>query len=67
MMKEFLFIITIWGFNGTEWVYVGNQYVNKNPLSLGQCEMLIDKANWKSWEENEYYKIQFDCVKQDSN
>ena len=26
-------IMSLWGYDGTEWVYVGNQYVNQEPMT----------------------------------
>ena len=26
-----------------------------------QCEVIVSKANWEKYEENEYYGLQFDC------
>ena len=28
-MKTFVVVVSIWGNNGTDWVYTGNQYVMK--------------------------------------
>ncbi len=60
-MKEFLLVISMWGFNGTEWEYIGNQYVNQNLMTKSQCEALIEEGQWKSFHSNEYYDIQFNC------
>mgnify|MGYP003315022330 CR=1 FL=1 len=60
-MKTFVLVISMWGFNGSEWVYMGNQFVNNNPMSKSQCEALIVDDQWTRHIENEYYDIQFDC------
>tara|TARA_B100000941_G_scaffold251553_1_gene198285 strand:- start:973 stop:1197 length:225 start_codon:yes stop_codon:yes gene_type:complete len=65
-MKEFLLVLSMWGNTGTEWVYMGNQYVNNNLMTMQQCEFLISEDQWTKWTENEYYKIQFDCFHKDA-
>ena len=55
----------MWGSNGSEWVYMGNQYVMKELFTLKQCEQIISSDNWKKHETNEYYKIQLDCKKKE--
>tara|TARA_R100001082_G_C4360452_1_gene159076 strand:+ start:384 stop:581 length:198 start_codon:yes stop_codon:yes gene_type:complete len=62
-MKIFLVVISMWGSNGSEWVYMGNQYVMKELFTLKQCEKIISSDNWKKHETNEYYKIQLECKK----
>jgi len=64
-MKTFVLVISMWGFNGSEWVYMGNQFVNNNPMSKSQCEALIADDQWTRHIENEYYSIQFDCFEVD--
>ena len=56
-------VITMWGqtANG-QWEYIGNQYVNQNPMTLVECSDVIAPKNWKSFETNGYYKIQLACV-----
>lgn len=53
----------MWGSNGSEWVYMGNQYVMKELFTLKQCKEIINPDNWKNHETNRYYKIQLDCKK----
>ena len=65
-MKTFLVVISMWGFNGTEWVYIGNQYVMQEPFTLRQCKKIIDSNIWKSFIKNKNYKIQLDCIHKDS-
>ena len=64
-MKEFLLVISMWGFNGVEWEYIGNQYVNQNPMTKRQCEALIAEGQWKGFHSNAYYDIQFNCFHKD--
>lgn len=63
-MREFILVISMWGFNGMEWEYIGNQYVNQNMMTKSQCEALIADGQWESFRTNEFYDIQFDCFKQ---
>lgn len=65
MAKEFLLVISMWGNTGTEWVYIGNQYVNNNLMTKSQCESIIDDSQWSKNRTNEYYDIQFDCFHKD--
>ena len=53
-MKEFLLVLSMWGNTGTEWVYMGNQYVNNNLMTIEQCDFLISEDQWTKWTENEY-------------
>tara|TARA_Y100001938_G_C8043076_1_gene407287 strand:- start:593 stop:808 length:216 start_codon:yes stop_codon:yes gene_type:complete len=62
-MDIFVLVITIWGNNGTDWVYVGNQYVMKEQFTLEQCQMIARDSNWREFKTNPYYDIQFDCFK----
>ena len=40
----YVLIISLWGYTGTEWVYVGNQIVYQEPMTKEQCEVMAD--NW---------------------
>jgi len=60
-MKEFIFVITMWGISGdgTE-NYIG-QIAMQQPFSETQCEKLMDESMWKSTYENEYYFMRGHC------
>ena len=58
-MKTFLIIMSLWGYDGTEWVYVGNQYVNQEPMTKEEC--LQETNNWIKYEDNEYYRLSIEC------
>ena len=58
-MKTFLLIMSLWGYDGTEWVYVGNQYVNQEPMTKEEC--LQEANNWVKYEDNEYYRLSIEC------
>ena len=60
-MKTFLLIMSLWGYDGTEWVYVGNQYVNQEPMTKEECLQKIN--NWVKYENNEYYRLSIECKK----
>ena len=49
-MDIFVLVITIWGNNGTDWVYVGNQYVMKEQFTLEQCQMIARDSNWREFK-----------------
>ena len=65
-MKEFLLVISMWGYDGAQWIYKGNQYVMKELLTQRQCERIIERNNWDIHAENSNYKIQFDCFHKDA-
>ena len=64
-MKTFVVVISIWGNNGTDWVYTGNQYVMNELFTKEQCEQIISESNWNDFRENPYYDLQFDCFNED--
>ena len=64
-MKEFLLVISMWGHNGAEWEYIGNQFINQNLMTQRQCNKLIAEGQWESHSTNEYYDIQFHCFHKD--
>lgn len=66
MMKIYLLLISVWGYNGTQWEYTGNQYVMKEYFTFEECQKLINEDNWKRHENNLFYTMQFDCVLEDS-
>ena len=65
MMKVFVVVISMWGNNGTDWEYIGNQYIMQETFTQEQCTKIID--NWRSHKENEYYRLQFDCFHKDAH
>tara|TARA_Y100001937_G_scaffold81139_1_gene109761 strand:+ start:252 stop:458 length:207 start_codon:yes stop_codon:yes gene_type:complete len=60
-MKAFVLVVSIWGNNGTDWVYTGNQYVMQEMFTKEQCMSMADSSNWNKFRNNPYYDIQFDC------
>ena len=63
-MEVFVLVVSIWGNNGTDWVYTGNQYVMKELFTEEQCQIIADSSNWNKIKENQYYDLQFDCFNQ---
>ena len=55
----FVLVISIWGFDGDEWLYVGNQIVLNQDMTEQQCHEMAD--NWSWWETNEYYRFSIEC------
>tara|TARA_R100001509_G_scaffold27319_1_gene14274 strand:- start:379 stop:594 length:216 start_codon:yes stop_codon:yes gene_type:complete len=60
-MDIFVLVISLWGNNGTDWVYVGNQYVMKEQFTLEQCQEIAKESTWRKFKTNQYYDLQFDC------
>ena len=54
-MKEFLLVVSMWGNTGTEWQYMGNQYIMQQLFTKEQCEIIASKKNWKQVVKNKYY------------
>tara|TARA_B100000700_G_C14293609_1_gene511568 strand:+ start:179 stop:379 length:201 start_codon:yes stop_codon:yes gene_type:complete len=65
-MKTFVVVVSIWGNNGTDWVYTGNQYVMNELFTKEQCEQIVDSSNWNKFRQNQYYDLQFDCFNEDN-
>ena len=59
-MKVFVLVISIWGNNGTDWVYTGNQYVSQEMYTQEEC-LNSNTSNWNKFRNNPYYDIQLDC------
>ena len=60
MIKLFVLVVSLWGYNGTEWVYVGNQMVLNNTISKEECETMANK--WSKYELNKYYRFSIECI-----
>ena len=59
MTTLYMLIISLWGFTGSEWVYVGNQIVYQEPLTKQECEVMAE--SWTKFELNEYYRMSMEC------
>ena len=62
MTKLFVLVIILWGFNGNEWVYVGNQIAFKEPVEKEVCLVMAD--NWSKHEMNQYFRFSIECIEQ---
>ena len=61
MVTLFVLVISLWGYTGTDWVYVGNQMVLNHPMTKEECEVI--KNNWTKHEINEFYRFSIECIK----
>jgi len=61
----YVLVISMWGNTGQDWQYIGNQIVLQQPMTLEQCEYLIDDTMWQAFYNNEYYKLMADCYPED--
>jgi len=60
MTKVFLLVVSLWGYNGSAWVYTGNQMVMNKPMPKEQCEEIV--SSWKKFEMNKYFRFSIECV-----
>lgn len=58
----FVLVFSIWGYNGADWQYIGNQYIYDTPMTLEQCQFIAHQSNWSKHETNEYYRMSVECV-----
>lgn len=61
-METFLVLLSMWGHNGLDWEYIGNQYVFNTPMTEVECTNIVKDTAWSKWESNEFYRIQIECV-----
>jgi len=59
MTDLFVLVISMWGFTGEEWVYIGNQIVLNTPMTEEVC-LLLSK-DWSWHETNEFYRFSVEC------
>jgi len=60
--KIFVLVVSMWGNNGTEWEYIGNQSVLNQDMTQQQCEYMADEEKtWTVHNTNKYYRIQMQC------
>tara|TARA_R100000654_G_scaffold69169_1_gene98590 strand:+ start:2008 stop:2217 length:210 start_codon:yes stop_codon:yes gene_type:complete len=60
MTKVFVLVISLWGFNGSAWVYTGNQLVLQEPMGKEKCEELGRK--FTKFEMNKYFTFKVQCI-----
>jgi hypothetical protein len=61
----FIMVISMWGFNGNDWEYIGNQISLQQPMTQAQCEYLIDEDMWQVSYQNHYYRLMAHCFPAD--
>jgi len=59
MTQLFVLVISLWGFDGNEWVYVGNQIVLNEPMVKEECMEI--REDWSWHEQNEFYRFSIEC------
>ena len=59
MTQLFVLVISLWGFDGNEWVYVGNQIVLNEPMIKEECMKM--REDWSWLEQNEFYRFSIEC------
>jgi hypothetical protein len=65
MDKIFVLVISMWGNNGTDWEYIGNQMVLQQDMTKSQCEYMVKEDMWEVFSTNEYYMMQAQCYPKD--
>ena len=59
MTQLFVLVISLWGFDGNDWVYVGNQIVLNEPMIKEECMKM--RKDWSRHEQNEFYRFSIEC------
>ena len=60
-MKVFLLVISLWGYNGSSWVFTGSQLVLQEKFfELQECEDLGRK--FMKYEMNKYFTYKVQCI-----
>ena len=59
MTQLFVLVISLWGFDGNEWIYVGNQIVLNEPMIKEECMEM--REDWSWHEQNEFYRFSIEC------
>ena len=61
MIKVFLLVVSLWGYNGTSWVYTGNQMVLQDKFEkLESCEDF--GRQFMKFEMNKYFTFKVQCI-----
>ena len=60
-MKEFALVISMWGYTGIEWEFIGNQSIFRHTFNQEQCEFFAHEEMWSHESNNEYYKLLIQC------
>ena len=62
VIKTFVLVISLWGFNGHSWVYTGNQSVLSMKFNKEQCQLI--EQSWTKFEKNPYFRFSIECVEE---
>tara|TARA_R100000773_G_C4216830_1_gene115378 strand:- start:899 stop:1126 length:228 start_codon:yes stop_codon:yes gene_type:complete len=62
----YVLVISMWGFNGFDWVYLGNQLALQQAMTEDQCAYLIDEGMWKPVINNQFYRMLAECHPMDT-
>ena len=61
MTKVFLLVVSLWGFNGTAWVYTGIQMVYQEKFyELKICQDMGRK--FMKFDMNQYFTFKVQCI-----
>mgnify|MGYP003123221728 FL=1 len=61
MLKTFVIVVSLWGFNGSTWVYTGNQMVLQETYDeLKLCQEMGKK--FMKFEMNKYFTFKVQCI-----
>ena len=60
-MKVFLLVVSLWGFNGSTWVYTGNQMVLQEKFETLQVCQEFGRQFMK-FEMNKYFTFKVQCI-----
>ena len=58
----FVLVISMWGNDGTEWHFIGNQITLQQQMTEEQCNYLINEDMGSARYENQYYRLMAHCV-----
>lgn len=58
-MKTFLLVMSIWGYDGYNWVFSGYEMVLKEPMSIEQCGAMVE--HWTARPGNTYLRVHIGC------
>jgi hypothetical protein len=61
MLKTFLLVVSLWGYNGATWVYTGNQMVYQQKFEeLEKCQEMGRK--FMKFDLNKYFTFKVQCI-----
>tara|TARA_Y100000817_G_scaffold123129_1_gene96383 strand:+ start:507 stop:722 length:216 start_codon:yes stop_codon:yes gene_type:complete len=63
-MREFMFVISMWGNDGAMDHYIGQMVLQKS-MTEPQCISLIQQEMWASSYDNEHYTMRLHCYPKD--